>query len=49
VSGAHHFASGKLGQFTLGTKIWFQAASYSLFAPAFPLFVSNRQTGTILF
>jgi hypothetical protein len=49
VSGAHHFASGKLGQFTLGTKIWFQAASYSLSAPAFPLFVSNRQTGTILF
>jgi subtilisin family serine protease len=49
LSGAHHFASGPLGQFTLGTKIYFQAASYSLLAPAFPLFVSNRQTGTLLF
>jgi len=48
-TGSHLFSSGPLGQFLLGTKVYFQAASFSLSAPAFPLFASNRQTGTLLF
>ena len=47
--GYRRFSSGPVSGYTLGTKIYVQAASVDLLAPAFPLFVSNRQVGTFFF
>lgn len=43
------FESGPLSGFPIGTKVYLQAASYSTLAPAFPLFTSNFEEGTMLF